>query len=190
MGNELAIWMVVGGVAVGIGLLAYFRFRKIKIEPPFPFPATFTFEYAADGDPWVRSNVPVPQDALDAIREGIQTQIERSTAARPDFTAYGTPFDYVVCFVDPMAINQENDPGSPAILVHGIQAAGTCLGVGDGISNIPIIVLPHQAAQLWNFREYLKQSARNESEHIRLWGCDRALFNHYQGANDGHPIFE
>lgn len=188
--NELAIYILIGGVAVGIGLLAYFRFRKKKIEPPFPFPATFIHEYAADSDPWVRSNVPVPAEALAAIKEGIQIQLERSTAARPDFTAYGIPMDYIVCFIDPMAINQENDPGSPAILVHGIQAAGTCLGVGDMISNIPIIVLPHQANQNWGFLDYLKRSAQYESEHIRLFANDSEMFRHYQGANDSHPIFE
>lgn len=188
--DNLAIWAVIIGIGIGIGLLAFFRFRKKKIEPPFPFPASFAFEYAADGDPWVRSNVPVPAEALAAIREGVEIQIARSSARRPDFTLYGAPIDYIVCLIDPMATNTVNTPGSPAILVRGIPAAGTCLGVGDGVSNVPIIVLPHQQNQNWQFIDYLRDSARYESEHIRLFANDREMFNHYQGANDSHPIFD
>jgi len=71
-----------------------------------------------------------------------------------------------------------------------LTQTGTSAPTATVFSNIPIIVLPHQANQNWGFLDYLKRSAQYESEHIRLFANDIEMFRHYQGANDVHPIFE
>ncbi len=182
---------IIVGVIVAVVVFLAARKRSVTVVlPPVEIPPTFAFDYARDGEPWLRSNVLVPDEALAAIRDGVALQIERSSAAHPDWVQGNNIEDYTILFINPMAVNVETDPGSPALIVGGIQCAGTCLGVGnDHSANRPVIVLPHQVATNWTHLEYLKQSARNESEHIRLNWCDAAMFAHYQGVNDQHPIF-
>lgn len=178
----LAIIVAIVGAVVYFGFLRK-RIFRLAIEIP-----NLPYQFTTPRGVRVRSTVPVPDSALSTIDAGIMRQLVRASAAHPDWSSYAVLSDYDVMFIDPQATNQINYPGSPAIVVHGIQAAGTCIGLGDGYIK-PTIVLPHQAASGWTFMEYLAESARNESEHVRLWNNDLQLFGFYTGTNDIHPIF-
>lgn len=133
----------------------------------------------------VKSTVPVPPEALATIDAGIDEQMKRFAVAYPDWPAGKRHSEYRVLFIDPMASNQD---GSPAILVKGIQTAGTCIGVHPGSpSRQPWIVLPHQANRDWRFGEYLRNSAWFESEHYVEWLNDYPTFLRFVGEGDVHP---
>ena len=186
--------IVVIGILAGVAVFLFFflRHRKTKIvvsSVPVTLPPSFPYFWGEHGQPGIQSVVDVPIAARQAVAEGILNQIVRIDAAKPSWDAYKNLTDYVVYFIDPQATNTVNDPGSPALIIRGVQAAGTCIGVGnDGVS-LPIIVLPHQAASDWIYLDYLMHSAWHESEHIRLWQCDRTTFWYFTGANDIHPFF-
>jgi hypothetical protein len=159
--------------------------------------ANFKFTYTTPLGVSVRSTVPVPSSGLSDIDTGIGEQIRRHDAAYPKWDLGKTHPEYKVLFVEPMTVNQINDPGSPAIKVNGTQTAGTVLGMIEGnLSAVkePFIVLPHQANQGWGYRDYLVHSAWHESEHFREW-LNRnnepvGKWKEYEGANDVHPHVE
>lgn len=155
-----------------------------------PIPARLPYSFRTPGGVFVASVTNyVPDAALAAIDEGITNQLTRTEAAHPEWAAKRLLPDYRVIFIDPMATNAETEPGSPALLVWGIQSAGTCIGVGgDGVYP-EYIVLPHQADSGWNYIDYLMHSAWHESEHIREWFNDQAVFNSFIGSGDIHPHF-
>ncbi|MCZ2392217.1 MAG: phage virion morphogenesis protein [Acidobacteria bacterium] len=170
--------------------------------------AKFKYTYRTPEGAEVLSTVEVPSLALDLIDEGIENQLTRINAAKPDWSRFKQISDYRVLLVDPMATNQVTEPGSPAIIVSRFgypqsQTAGTCLGVmwqprwnadgsytlpGTGLDH-PYIVVPHQSNQGWHFRDYFMRSVWHESEHIREAMNDWATFQHFQGSNDIHPHF-
>ncbi|MBK8810737.1 MAG: hypothetical protein IPN69_08410 [Acidobacteria bacterium] len=94
--------------------------------------------------------------------------------------------EYNVALIEPTATNMD---GSPALMVRGIQSAGTVIGVGDDGHVPSVIILPHQGATDWAHLDYLKAPARHESEHSALWSNDQNLFYYYTGERDIHPIF-
>lgn len=134
------------------------------------------------------STVKLPVDAMLLVEDGIENQIERHNERFPQWRRYHLLTDYDVIFIDPMATNVETEPGSPALLVKGYQAAGTCIGL-DGLPAVdrPHIVLPHQENQEWRFRDYLMRSAWHESEHVREWENDIEVYARFIGAGDVHP---
>lgn len=148
----------------------------------------FKYNYKTPKGAEVISTAMVPPDALATVDEGIQKQIDCYDRLEPTWANYKNVSDYGVLFINPMATNQETEPGSPALLVNGYQTAGTCVGVHPR-SNLKKswIVLPHQTNTNWRFREYLKQSARNESEHVREYRNDYGRFLIYATGNDSHP---
>jgi hypothetical protein len=189
---HLTLILVIAAAAAMIAVAIYLRQRRKSgggqiVINGLTIPDTFAMMTATTGGVWVMANVTVPQFALDEIDAGIAMQIERATAKFPDWIAGSTLKDYSVMFLGPMARNQVTDPGSPALVVNGVQCAGTVIGTEPG--SRAIIVLPDQDESGWAHRDYLRESARNESEHVRLAMNDRSLFDHFQGVNDIHPIF-
>lgn len=134
----------------------------------------------------------VPLSALQDIDAGLQSQIDRYKRVFPSWNLHRNISDYDIDLIEPMGINQETEPGSPHLLVNGFKTAGTCLGVYPR-TNIkrPKIVVPHQAHQNWQYREYFKNSVANESEHIKeyvhLNYDPKNLFWYYATAGDVHP---
>jgi hypothetical protein len=156
--------------------------------------AMFAYTYTTPQGVAVRSTVAVPGSALQSIDDGINNQIIRHNAAYPKWDKGKTFPEYRLLFVDPMAFNEFTDPGSPALLVNGVQTAGTVLGMIEGnLSPVkePYIVLPHQQDSQWSHVDYLMHSAWNEGEHFREWlNRDNepvGKWKEYEGPNDVHP---
>lgn len=155
-----------------------------------------------DDDNGVR--VDVPQVVLDAIEEGIAHQIRNSSAARPSWTQFRNIKDYEVYLVKPHTHNVETDPGSPALLVNysdaagnqlKLQSAGTCIGVGGAVlfggtdTRYPAIVMPYEPGEEVEHLTYIRETARNESEHLAEWMNDRQMFASFAIVGDVHPHF-
>jgi hypothetical protein len=160
----------------------------------------------------VRSYQPVPAEALDAVDRGILHQILNASYANPTWTNFARYRDYEVFLIDPQGYTEIDDPGAPALFVRALQpasttqtytikSAGTCIGVGGSIlgqfddTRYPAIVVCHQATpdpahpeQLpWSHLAFLEEAVRNESEHIREWTNDHAVFTQFAIAGDVHP---
>lgn len=157
--------------------------RNFKLPSHFPYSGITPF-----GVSW-ESVVPVPIEALDEVDAGIGEQIYRHSAKHPDWAVGRRHDEYKVYFVNPMAINVETEPGSPALIMpNGQHTAGTCVGVGHDTSRPPAIVLPHQKPMNWQFTDYLMHSAWHESEHLREFANDPQVFWFFsQPGNDIHP---
>jgi hypothetical protein len=168
----------------------------------------FTKHYTTPGGSIVDSVVDVPPAALQALDDGVRIQIEAINRARPDWNLGRTLKEYRFAFIEPTrngvtgqrCVNVETDPGSPCLYIKGIQTAGTVLGIQpfSPLKDHPVIVLPHQGASGWSHLDYLRNSARNESEHrrecfdqIKVDGKYRKPPEclQYQGANDVPPHF-
>lgn len=126
------------------------------------------------------------RDVDQAIEEGISGAIRSYRAVHPEWTQKQNVSEYLVMFIEPQALNQN---GTPAILVSGIQSAGTVIGVGlsANLYSPPVIVLPHQSGQNWQYLKYLKFSAWNEAEHYLEYHNDLPLFYTFAVSNDVHP---
>src|SRR5690606_36903619 len=113
------------------------------------------------------STVPVPDQALRIVDNAIADQIRRSRTHYPHWQFWGKHSAYQVIFIDPMATNKITDPGSPAILVRGIQSAGTVIGWwGRAASPRISIVVAHHAATNWQGHTNFQFNAvGNEGEH-------------------------
>jgi hypothetical protein len=153
-------------------------------HPPGNAPPSTGYSYGTLAGVRVTSPVEVPPEALEAIDEGIQAQIARMPAG---WANARQPRDYSVKFVAPEAQNQD---GSPALIVAGVQTAGTVAGTlcglrSDDESGTPYIKLPYQDG--WQYLEYLKNSAWNEGEHFSESANDCNEFMKWTGANDVHP---
>ena len=149
--------------------------------------ALFKHDYVSPGGVVIRSTVPVPDSAMAQIENGISRTIDRHSRHYPHWTKAKKLSDYAVLFVDPMATNVINEPGSPAILVRGVQAAGTCIGVWQfAAAERPYMVIPHQQETSWRYAEYLNNTAAHEGEHLIEFANDFAVFSEW-AANDIHP---
>lgn len=149
----------------------------------------------------VRGVVDLPAAFLAFVDTGIQNQIDRYNVHYPTWENYKKISDYNILVVDPMATNVETDPGSPALLVHGYQSAGTCIGVNPYDNGkphpawqfwkravrVPWIVVPHQADSNWSHGDYFMNTIHNESEHVREATNDREVFMSYAITGDVHP---
>lgn len=142
-----------------------------------------------------RSTVPVPQSVLENAERAAQYQID-ILKLTPGFEAYTeglTVSGMKIDFVDPSGINEVNDPGSPMIIIGGQQAAAAVLGMHEQFEEIklnPILVLPHQQAQDWQFVDYLFRCVWYEAEHrtefLNRHLAPENLWMNYIGG-DAHP---
>lgn len=192
--NTLAIILMIAAIAGAVGYVLWKRRKKpvtdgITFPNGIHLPGTPGYAYATPQGGQVVSVVTVPDRALAVIDEGYTNQLTRINAAKPEWANKKTIPEYKIFFIDPMATNQINDPGSPALIVSGYQTAGTCVGIaGDGFGS-DFIVLPHQAATDWQHLDYLMHSVWHESEHIREWFNDTGVFYGFLGTGDVHPHF-
>lgn len=155
------------------------------------------------------SVLPVPPEFLNAIDEGLQSQINRYNAVFPNWANYDQVADYDILIITGDAQNVETAPGSPAMYVQGIQTAGTNIG-NSGVPRVkkPYIVLPQQEFVLitvpatstepakfvrkdmphpWGYLEYWTASVQWESEHVRESVNDRGYFEKFAISGDSHP---
>lgn len=164
----------------------------------------------------VWGNVEMPDEFLSLADVGIEKQITCILERFPTWKKYTQASDYFILAIDPMAINQVNDPGSPALILRGsIQTAGTVLGVQSGIfppadwdgqENLaetiditkgcpgtsvsrPYLVIPHQAPMAWSHQIYWRDGCRNEGEHAFEAVNDTRIFVSKLGTNDVHPHY-
>ncbi len=149
--------------------------------------ANFKFDYVTPRGIKVKSTATVPEKALTLIDSGIENQIVRHSARYPSWALGKEHVEYSVLFIEPMATNVETEPGSPALLVKGIQTAGTCIGERPASMPLVHIVLPNQGDTDWRYEDYLMFSAWYESEHIRESMNDWDVFYEFVGAGDVHP---
>lgn len=191
-------------IIVGVGLTVLWWFlRKYDYEAAFREDLTrvglpahiakWKYEYETPNGVRIRSTVPVPIEIRVEIEEGIAAQINRYNEVFPDWAKHTDIEDYDVLFVDP---NAETEDGKPALLVSGgvgrgpVKTAGTVIGVQPwSILPRPYIVLPHQKAHGWEYPDYLRDSVRNESEHVREWVNDKNVFYRFATVGDVHPHF-
>jgi hypothetical protein len=186
--NDLTLTiLILSAVAIGIGVALWMRSRSRKEQVltglPVTLPDRFPYVIARFGAPLIESVAPVPETAVAAITAGILQQI----ATTPIYwTRQRRIEEYNVALIEPTATNMD---GSPALMVRGIQSAGTVIGVGDDGHVPSVIILPHQGATSWAHLDYLKASARHESEHSAEWANDQAVFWQFIGSGDIHPHF-
>lgn len=186
MNNTGAIFLFILVAAVIAAALIFRRKKAVKEtlkSLPVDLPTSWAVIIDRPDAPYIQSVVEVPESAIAQLVAGIQKQIDCTPA---HWTIARNVKDYNIYFIDSHRTNMD---GSPALLVRGIQTAGTVIGLpGENFSPV-FIVLPHQQSAGWLFPEYLKASARNESEHIALLFNDLNLFYYYQGGADIHPFF-
>lgn len=195
MNNPIVIILVViGCVAAVFWFVIKPRIWKDKTAtgsmstPGITIPPNIIKHPRVDGGNWY-SLSPV-DEALrpiigQVIIDGLAEMIVAVKYHNPSWTRYLNTADYEVWCIAPMATNQD---GSPALLVSGVQSAGTVMNVGPGWPpfNPPIILLPEQAPD-WKYLEYLKNSVHNEGEHCIEWMNDQKAFYGFTGAYDVHP---
>lgn len=156
--------------------------------------AEFKHDYRTNGGVTVRSTERLPQAALNAIDEGISTQIAKINAARPTWGVRSLS-EYNVLVIEPTAYSEIDLPGAPLLQLRGGTTAGTVIGIlGSKSMDKAYIVVPHQNGQNWRFIDYFREAVRNESEHYRecnepdrndpVYECEQ-----FQGWNDVHPHF-
>lgn len=197
--NTLAIVLIIAAAAA-FGVWLYFYLRDLNEKQRIwrsldsncgigKQYSTFKKKYTKAGPRTIWSTVSIPADFLAGAVTGINNQFALYAERFPQWAKYSNVSEYDIVVVDPMATNEVNDPGSPAILVKGQQAAGTCLGVFnyDAVKR-PYIVVPHQADSNWSHPQYWIDSIGNESQHVRLAENDYSRFLFYQGERDVHPI--
>lgn len=150
----------------------------------------FRKDFRTPGGARVKSTTDnVPPDVLALIDEGLQNQITRHSARYPHWPFYKTISDYDVLLIEPMCHNVESTPGAPCIFAMGIQTAGTTIGTWPySAVDKPYIVVPHQAGEGWQYRDYFMRSVWHESEHVREFkNSYDDVFQRYLGPNDVHP---
>lgn len=150
---------------------------------PVPMPE-FGFSHTTARGVKVRSTVNVPVHILEIIDNGIQDQFNKINPFYTQWNNLNNHSQYRLDFVNPAAVNSA---GCPALLVQGVNAAGTVYGVrNDGLQ--PTIVLPHQQSVNWRCADLLRNVTFYESEHLREWANDQQVFYFFAtGQNDVHP---
>jgi hypothetical protein len=150
--------------------------------------ANFQKSYTTPRGIAVKSTAPVPPAFLQIIDASIERMIRNHRRAQPTWTKHVNIPDYAVLLIDPMTTNVETEPGSPALLVKGVQTAGTVIGYHPQANlSRPHIVAPHQDEQDWRFQSYFAHTIYNEGEHVIESQNDWGIFMHYAHAGDVHP---
>jgi len=197
--NTLAI-ILISIAAAAFGVWLYFYLRELNekqriwrsldancgIGKQF---SNFKKKYTTPKGARVRSTKDIPAALVAMIDIAIQNQFDLYANRFPNWVAYDSFSDYDILVIDPMATNEVNDPGSPALLIKGQQAAGTTIGVFnyDAVKK-PYFVVPHQVDSNWSHVPYWINSISNETQHGRLAMNDYSRFLYYQGERDIHPI--
>lgn len=157
----------------------YYELDALRIPRP-----NIKYSYTTPKGARVESVVPVPSRQLELIDEGITNQIVRYRNAFPNWTKGRNVNEYNVLIVNPMATNMVNEPGSPALMVSGVQSAGTMIGI---TRKEQWIVVPHQSDSNWQFEDYFVKTVWHESEHYVEAINDMTVFYQFVGAGDVHP---
>lgn len=133
-----------------------------------------------------------PDEAtLSMINARIISGLSRMIAAtRRDYPGWGNMLStaaYTVIFVRKMATNMD---GTPALIVSGIQSAGTIANakIDGSARGLQYIILPQPDD--WNmpgYADYLEASTYSEGEHVIEYNNDFAVFMGYARAGDVHP---
>lgn len=184
---------IIVGIIIAFGLTLAVLW-KLKIFPfkkdtsyrqdilPVAWPETFAeYHYTTQG---VNCNFEVPLQPGDweRIEPIIDMGIRNLMRGYPSsWTRCRSHGDFRIGFIKPTATNMD---GSPALIVSGVQTAGTVLGVTASFSPITIC-LPQQAN--WDYLNYLMHSVWFEGEHVAEFQNDLGLFWQYVGAGDSHP---
>ena len=150
---------------------------------PTTIPTVFTAQEFTPLGVRITTVTPInDQRVYRAIDEGVSGAIRSYQAVQPTWQI--SPAEFDVMFINPQVLNED---GSPAILVHSVQSAGTVIGVARQPFSPVMIVLPHQKDMDWRYLKYLKFSAWNEAEHFLEWRFSQPLFYTFAVANDVHP---
>ncbi len=177
---------------VAAAIAAIVIYRKYKTgggstrQPGTKLPDGIEFTGVTPKGVAIQAYAAIPQMHFDRLADivdmGINNLLRATKATRPTWTQSLRHDEYVILFKKPDATNQD---GSPAILVHGIQSAGTVVGVANDGFSPPMIVLPFQDE--WNHMSYLMYSVWNEGEHYIEWTNDHTEFMQFAVAADIHP---
>jgi hypothetical protein len=166
-----------------VAIVAFLVLRNRKPRTATPT-APDGFVYATPAGSRVLSPVPVPDEVLTVIDEGIASQIARMPA---DWTRLRSHSDYSVRFVEPDVYAMD---GSPDLIVGGTESAGTMLCSEPGKNQLECdpanlyIKVPYQVG--WRYLDKLRNTIWYEAEHLAETQ-DPAAFMKYTGTNDVHP---
>lgn len=176
--------IVIGLVLAVMWKLSIWPFKKTykKVELPITFPSKFAEYHHTTGLANCNFEDPLKPGDWEKIEPIIEMGIRNCIKGYlPQWNNARGINDFLICFIKPTATNMD---GSPALLVNGIQSAGTMLGYSASFST-PLIVLPQQAN--WDHLVYLMYSVWHEGEHFGEWLNDKGWFWNYVGAGDVHP---
>lgn len=165
--------------------------------------AKLKHSYTTPGGARVGSVTQVPAEFLSAIDEGVMLAVERRV---PGWNKITSPAQVRVLIIEPSTyrdpqhprfgakcVNEYTEPGSPCLLVNGVQTAGTVVGIQQ-LNAVKLadaaLIIPHQALQGWSFRSYFMHSVWYETEHLLECvneGRDGPTCLYYQKVDDTHP---
>lgn len=188
-GYIVGIIIALALLAVILWKLGIFPFKKkptdydlATAQLPVKWPQTFaSYHYTPQG---VGCNfeAPVSQAEFDRFAPVIDMGIRNLLKGYPpSWSKKINHGDFIIGFIKPTATNQD---GSPALVVNGIQTAGTILGYNTAFKPV-VIVLPQQTN--WEYLSYLMYSVWHEGEHDAELANDVGLFWSLLGAGDVHP---
>jgi hypothetical protein len=207
--NILIAAAIIGGIYAAATVLIHFKVKaKVKAHPltyNVDIPDACYSEEARHVTPGgivVRSYVAVPESDLQLIENGNTHTFRNARHYNPSWPDVDLS-TVQVFLVPPMTHNVETDPGSPALLVKfldaagnivPIQSAGTCIGVSGGLlgtvdPRYPSTVIPYEPGETDLHAFYFEESNRNEREHVEEWLFNRAMFFTYAIVGDVHPHF-
>lgn len=193
-------WIVLAIILAAVGGAAFYLFywrKRIRLSGTdydninakgIPRPK-LKFKYTSPNSVKVYSTVETPSRVLDFIDAGIRQTINRHKKAYPTWKRGMNLDEWRVLIVNPMATNEINEPGAPALKVKGIQTAGTGIGIEFkeyADREDQYIVIPHQAVKQWIFSQYLMNTVAHEAEHLLEFVNDHEIFTRWN-ANDIHP---
>ena len=142
--------------------------REAKIGGDY---TDFQYSYTTRGGIEVESVVKLPDAALNAMESGINNQIRRYNAYKPDWKKGTKLIDYAVLVVKPMDYTEPTGPNNNRIaclsVYGGIKSAGTVVGALNSRLGRPYIVVAHQANENWADMWFFQQAVDYESEHVR-----------------------
>jgi hypothetical protein len=186
----MTIAIIIGIITAGaIIYIAFLRKHVTSQSNPAAIPIPARFKMTPQRV-IVMSPVSVPDSALNAIDQGIQTAIDKMPAS---WTGGRILSEYKVTFVAPEGYGAQ---GNPYITRGGIKAWGYVSGISaddpSGRSDQMVIVMPHQQDIVWSHPEWISGTAWSEAEHVlerkaSIQLNDPEIFTQWVGPNDVHP---
>lgn len=188
--------MIAFFIILTLAAIVLFAVRRKQAIAPKPqdtasnqLPLGNVLASSTPGHVFVYSDVPVPNEILLAIDEGIQKTIDRVPV---EWVGGRNLSEYTVRFVAPDGIGSQ---GNPYLIRGGIETWGYVEGISTdptGNSDNMVIVMPYQ--EDWSHPEWVSGTAASESEHWveRLASIqldDPEIFWKWvrEGAQDVHP---